>query len=362
MKVCLVSFFAYPLFNPKYGVIFGGAEVQLFNLSQELSSDHEVSFIVGDFGQNIFESYNGINVISSVVLGEKYGFLKKIKSAIIQIIAMRKSGADIFIKRAAGPEVGIIAFYCKLFHKKFIYMTAHEIDCSGEYKRKNWLLGLLYEFGLKHADIVITQNTDHKKMLMDNYDIDADILPSGYDIPQMRTEAGDYILWVARLDDWKQPEIFIKLARLFPNENFVMVAPFSGDKDYAEKIKIDAEKIKNIKFIPGVNFSGIDQYFKFAKLFVNTSRYEGFPNTFVQAAMHGVPIISLNVNPDNLIEKNNIGFCANNDFMEMKKYTELLLKDQGMYNTVSANAYKYAKKNHDIQEVYSKFINILKKL
>lgn len=361
MKICLVSFFAYPIFNPKCKVTFGGAEVQLFNLAQKMSSEHEVTFIVGNFGQKKEEKINNIRILRSVRLGYKYGILEKIKSVCVQLFAMKRSGADIFVKRAAGPEVGIVASYCMIFQKKFVYMTAHEIDCSGEYKKNNWLLGLLYEFGLKHADVVITQNNDHKKLLKNNYNINATILSSGYDIPQMRVKAGDYIVWVARLDEWKRPEIFLDLALSFPNENFIMVAPFSGDTDYAKKIQDDALKIVNIKFIPGVNFSEIDQYFQSAKIFVNTSKYEGFPNTFVQATMHGVPIVSLDVNPDSFIEKNNIGFCAKNDVSAMNEYIDKLLKDQKFYNSIAANAYEYAKKNHDIQEVYAKFLNIIKK-
>jgi len=362
MKVCFISFFAYPLFNEKGGVVFGGAEVQLYNLAKYLVHDHKVIFIVGNFGQEKEEEVENIKILRSVKIGSEYGILEKVKSIFIQLSVMKKSNADIFVKRAAGPEVGIIAAYCRIFRKKFIYMTAHEIDCSGEYKRSNWLLGLLYEFGLKRADMVITQNNDHKKMLKDKYNIEAGVLFSGYDIPQMRTKLGDYILWVARLDEWKQPEVFFKLARSLPNESFVMIAPFSRDIKYAKKIQDDAGKIKNIKFIPGVSFSEVDRYFQSAKIFVNTSRYEGFPNTFAQAIMHGVPLVSFAVNPDNFIEKNSVGFCAENDFTAMKNYVNILLKDKKMHASASMNAYRYAKKNHSMQEIYPKFLRILRKV
>ena len=40
-----------------------------------------------------------------------------------------------------------------------------------------------------------------------------------------------------------------------------------------------------------------------SKILINTSSFEGFPNTFVQAWANGVPVISLKVDPDNIIKK-----------------------------------------------------------
>lgn len=362
MKICFVSFFAYPLFNVNCSVTFGGAEVQLFNLAQSIKNKYEVSFIVGNFGQKKQEIYNNVKVFKSVRLGSKYGLFKKIKSVLIQLFVMRESNADIYIKRAAGPEVGIIALYCMLFRKKFVYMTAGEIDCSGEYRRKNKFLGLLYEFGLKHADTLITQSKDHQRLLKDTYGLESFILNTGYNIPKSGSGSKEYILWVARLDKCKQPEIFLDLAKMFPEESFVMIAPASSDLAYAQKIQRKAKDVRNMQFISGVPFFKIDEYFKNAKIFINTSHYEGFPNTFVQAAMHGIPIVSLNVNPDLIFEKNNIGYYANNNPNVLAGKVKLLINEKNIYNKISANAHTYAVENHDLRKTQNNFLCILDKI
>jgi len=42
-------------------------------------------------------------------------------------------------------------------------------------------------------------------------------------------------------------------------------------------------------------------------LLVNTSEWEGFSNTFIQAWMRSVPVITLGVNPDGLLDNSYLG-------------------------------------------------------
>ena len=136
----------------------------------------------------------------------------------------------------------------------------------------------------------------------------------------------------------------------------------SVSNNYKFKFKDKADKLPNLTFVPFVLFENIDSYFKESKVFINTSTYEGFPNTFVQVAKNKTPIISLNVNPDKFLTKYKCGIVCDNNIKKMVNNLELLLTNQDLYNKFSENALRYAKEHHDIDKISMKWINLLIKL
>ena len=351
LHICFVSPKAYPLFNKNCNEIFGGAEVQMYLLAREFAKNKslDVNVIVADYGQEPSEKYDGITIIKSFKFSDS-SLIKNVKF----LISFMRANADICIQRTLDPASGIIAILCKLLRKQFVYMVAHDGEVDGGYERNNGIVNaLLANVAFKCADATIVQNTTQKDLLYTRKGRDSSLIKSGYPITNpSRASKGDYVLWVGRSEQWKRPELFIKLAERNMNIGFKMICP-RAYKDYKGNyslLKQQTKGVENLEFVEYVPFDGIGGCFQKAKVFVNTSTQEGFPNTFIQAAKNGTPIISLDVNPDNILDKYNCGFFCEGDFDRMGQRLDQLLNDANLYERMSENAYRYAKENHDIEK------------
>ncbi len=364
MKICFFNLNAYSVFNEGSRASVGGTEVQLRNLAIYFShqSGFEVDFLTGNWGQFSIEEYDGVRVIPAISLKKTL-----LNYFIAPFSIWRVLGwidADVYIVSSASLEVGILAFFCLIHKKKFVYRIAHKMDYSGEFIKRHPIAGSFFSYGLRRADMVVAQNHSDQ-IVLEQKGIPSIVISSGYPIQVdlLEKEARGPILWVARCESWKGPDIFLDIVKRNPDKNFVMICPRqSHEDDLFKKISTQAKKIKNLQFIERVPFAEIQKFFNKAKIFINTSESEGFPNTYLQACMGKTPIISYKVNPDNFIIENNIGYCADGDFDFMIKLIEKISNDNVDWSKKSKNSSEYVLKNHDINKVGSQWKAILEEM
>jgi glycosyltransferase involved in cell wall biosynthesis len=85
-------------------------------------------------------------------------------------------------------------------------------------------------------------------------------------------------------------------------------------------------------------------------IFVNTSRSEGFPNTFIQAWMRKVPTVSLDIDPDGVLSSDAIGYCSRTYGSLRDKVTELADNNE-LRQRMGAAAQKHAYTVHSPEAV-----------
>ena len=358
VRVCFIAPKAYPLFNPETTGVIGGIEVDFYNLSTELAKDKafEVSFITADYGQADVQQIKGVRVVKS---------LRYDSSALVGALklwkAMQQCNADIYFQEGTSAGTYLVGLFCKLRGKTFVYRSAHRNDCDGTYLQQHPVNGRLFRSALRHAAKVIVQNRSDQYEMLRTVGVASVVIPNAHHLSEVTKACRWRILWVGRSADYKRPELFIDLARYFPDEKFTMICQkATGDERYDE-LKSQAATIENLQFIQRVPYQEIDSYFCQAKLFVCTSRGEGFPNTYVQACKNATPIVSLSVNPDNFLNEYRCGLCAEGDWDKFVRQVKQML-DPATSRQYGRNARSYAEQKHDIKRIIEVYKGLFREL
>lgn len=355
-----------------YGQIVGGAEYQQYLIGCELQKHgYEVHYLFIDNGKPIRNDANfhlipiRKNTLLRKLIGN-YFFLNSIKVyRTIKKIAPLK-----ILVRTGFSYVGIAGFYSRRHECQLIWHVASSKDLD---KRKislslrsisDYIEWKFLVYGIKNTDKIICQAMYQTSLLEKNYNKNCNlILPNLHPSPTgkfKKKQTEIKILWIANLKQLKRPELFIKLAEHIDDDNvtFIMIGRASTEAwvtFVAEKTKL----LKNFQYTGEFPIDEVNKILQESHILVNTSDYEGFPNTFIQAWLHGVPVVSLNVDPDNIIKNYKLGFHSSS-FEQMEKDLRELITEKKLRQDFGANAYKYAQKNHCVDKQIHNLIKLLK--
>jgi len=369
IKVCFVQLRSYAVFQPNLGKEFGGAEVQFYLLAKALAKDpeFEVTCVARDYGQPDGEVIEGVRhhkiAQGGVILGKVPG-LNKALSARGLYQTLERIDADIYLQRCAAVETGVVALYGRRHGKLTLHFVSSDMHTDGRFeKEKPIWVSRPYVYGIKNCTSVICQNHYQQEHVQRQYGREGQVIPSLCEVtPEYKTPQGDSVLWVSRCLPMKQPEALFDLARAFPDTRFVMIMNEGVDRDYTLKTTQRAKAIQNIELIDYVPYAEVERYYAEARVHVNTSTFEGFPNTFLQAMKFGVPVLSLSVNPDEVLTNEEVGFCAGGDRKQLQAGLQVLLSDNEIYGRMSRRAYDYVATHHDIQKLTEGYKTMLRDL
>ncbi|MBI2415260.1 MAG: glycosyltransferase family 4 protein [Candidatus Kerfeldbacteria bacterium] len=357
-SIIFFGYFAYGIFNPASQIVFGGAEVQIYQLATQLAkTGKSVALITAGtkpYSQSVID---GVQVYKVLPLNRQNSIWTKSMAIGRMFYYLAKLPGRTVVQRALGPETGMLTFFCKLLGKRFVYMVAHDWDVNGSYKQKYGWLGKLAIWGLRHASVVLTQNHEQQAMLHQTYGKASTVFPTVYPIPAtvLPRSLRKGILWVGRAEQWKQPELFINLAEQLPQQSFTMIMPAGNDVAFYQTVLTRARTFSNLTVLEQVPFTQIDDYFSRTLLLVNTSTMEGFPNTFIQATKNGTPIVSWRVNPDGIITTHNLGAVASDSSEQLVEQVQQLVTDTALWQQCSDHCHTYAQAQHDIKRWLPEF-------
>jgi glycosyltransferase involved in cell wall biosynthesis len=360
-SICILGLDDYGMLTgEKTTRYIGGESVQHVLLARawrQLGMD--VSIIVHDHGQPKVQEIDGIRMIAAC--GRKDGipglrFAHPLTTSLIA--AMRRADADIYYQSLAGYVTGVTAWFCRRHSKHFVFRISSDAYCvPGRQLISSYRDRKVYEYGLRRADLILAQTQYQKRSLRTHYALDSELANLVAEPPAAENVGGAKdidVLWVANFRPVKRPELVIELARRLPQVRFVVAG--AGRPDGVERMRAAARELSNLVYVGPIAYDVVGSYFDRARVFLNTSSLEGFPNTFLQAWIRGVPVVTF-FDPDGLVQREGLGFVAR-DLDEMAGQLAALHSQPSLQETMGAHAARYANRQYSVNTAAKRYLEL----
>ena len=347
MKFLFLSSHAHLALDPAATQVSGGAELQVALLAMELARrGHEVVIVGGDSGQADRRTIAGVRTR----VGGKFhtgGLWDTLRALPVVWRIIAEEAPHYLLIRGWTTWLVVLHFFARRCGARLVFTCSLDTEINGTFRRENPVRGALFEYGVRHADRRFAM-TDHQRDLFRRAGLDCGhyrnlLLPRT--APRTATKDID-LLWIARCQRIKRPQLFLDLAEHEPAAKCVLIGP-PEDRALWELIERRARTLPNVTLLDGVPYREIQSYYDRAAIFVNTSESEGFPNSFIQAAMGGAAILSLAVDPDTVLARFGGGRCAGGDAARFFASAAELLRDRTRLTEMQARSERFVAELHD---------------
>lgn len=276
---------------------------------------------------------------------------------------------DVIYQRGLMAYTGVAAWYARRNGCRLVFHIAHDFDVSSpaSFPGRGEILKAIDrkvgEYGIRRADAIIAQTWQQSELLKRRYGREATAVIGNFHplpVESLDKEKPLKVIWVANLKPNKRPEVFVRLAEDFQHRDgveFIMIGHPGSRRRYADLYR-RMERMENFSFLGLQPMERVNEILAKGHLFVNTSVKEGFPNTFVQAWMRQVPVVSLDVDLDGLLAQRRIGFLSGS-YEQLRKDAEQLLVNDGLRISMGNEARDYAIENHS-PKVFERLYEVIK--
>lgn len=357
--------FELPFLIMDSSIPVGGACVRQYAFSIGLSyQGQKVGILTWENANNFIDKKIPFELIESyspekgirIVRWLYYRFPKLLK-------AVKNFEPDFIFQKCAGANVGIMAIISLIINKPFIYISANNIDADDRYKKRlNSFNRFFYRLGLKLSKGIICQNKYQYKLFKMKFpQKKITVIRNPYILKEKiqinSTKQRKYIAWIGIFQYQKNLPALYQIANNNPDMEFLIAGKENPSIDENTKDALNQLKtLSNVKFVGYLNHNNILDLLSKAYALLNTSHYEGFSNTFLESFAVGTPIISLNVNPDNILTEHGLGYVMNS-INETNNLIKLISSIN--YRKEGEEIQQYLINNHDHINVANQFIEFL---
>jgi glycosyltransferase involved in cell wall biosynthesis len=278
---------------------------------------------------------------------------------------LQRADAEAYIVRGSGGHVLAASTFCRARGRRFVFSSSSELDFDFARPDRNPRMLQIYKASLRLAARLALQTEQQRELALRALpDSDPVVIPSFAEPAPSRDGTGEYFLWADRLVEYKLPDRYVELAEALPDARFRMVAcPMSETPPgMPERIEAAAERLPNLELVPPRPRSELLEEMRNAVAVVKTSRVEGMPNTFLEAWARGVPVLSLNVDPDAKIANNDIGVAAEGSMERLIEAAANLWRDRELRAATGERARRFIQDVHSPEAVADRWVALLEEV
>ena len=387
-RICFVSPLARPILEPEFQCDFGGAEVRAVNFAGGLARKpgFEVSMVLRsyrnepprrigsvtayfetadapikrtqDLPRDVFFPWNVLRAkwqkldrsirkrwqTDSACDSQQQRLVAEVPADVIACFGVQQYSAKIV---RAARQAG----------KKSVLFIAHDQDLDFDrFREIRETYGgndSTYRQVVETADHIVCQTPHQQQLLQSNFQRRGDVVRNPIDLGQCvePTEpCGSYILWVGRADTFfKRADKMLELARRCPVVPFVAIMNRRNPDMFRTLVSQAPENVRIVEHVP---YEEIENYYANATALLSTSVGEGFPNAFLQAGKYGQPILSLDVDPGEMISQHGCGVTTRGDLDALERALKSMWnhRDGDYRRKFSENIRRYVCTYHDLDD------------
>jgi glycosyltransferase involved in cell wall biosynthesis len=338
------------------GTVYGGSELRAWRFATGLADrGHTVSLVS-------FENYElpaavvgAIRLIRQPALKPRRSrfFRRREAGALVDYeTAWEYADADVYVVFGAAEYSAMLASWCRQQGRPLVLISGSDLDFSVEYRPENTSrnpygsrCNLCYD-AVMTATAIVVQSEKQRRLARERLGRDATLIANPIELPSSRVEAASrrHILWVGKSDAIKRPELACAVARHCPDVAFRLIVNRVGDGAFERLL---AAAPSNVTIIDCVRPSDMHQEYSAAFALLNTSLLEGFPNAVLEAGSFGVPLLSLSVDPGEIISREGGGALADGDVERLATLVRRYHADPALAQAAGRRLQNYVREHHE---------------
>lgn len=360
-RVCIVAHRAYGSIAGGATGHAGGVERQTTTLARWLAQrGFNVTLVVWNEGQPHTVMIDGVRVLSMCSERDGWPGLRFFHPRWTSLSrALSAADCDVYYHNCAEYVTGQVAIWCRRHRRRFVYSVASDPECDPRLPMlKQRREKLLFRYGLRHADRIIVQTAHQQKQLRDRWGLDSRVLKmplagAPMPVPAAAQEHPSRVVWVGRISAEKRLDRVLAIADRLPHLSFELAG--GVDEAFREGAALveAAGARPNVTVLGKVPRNRMPQVYRNATCLLCTSDYEGFPNTFLEAWMCGVPVVST-VDPDGLIASEQLGYAGTSDD-DLVRGIERLQASPAEREAIGRRARAYVEQHHSPEPALAAF-------